>query len=118
MASRKRIFLAWSESMTKRCESTSVRNSTPGPRRRTRAEFLFEQATGQRGDGSAAVTAAIFWLKTRARWKETIATEHSGPDGKPIEIADQSAEIERKRIAARALLDETFGCDGNGGDAA
>src|SRR6478609_2205365 len=34
------------------------------------AEFLFEQATGQRGDGSAAVTAAIFWLKTRARWKE------------------------------------------------
>src|SRR5215216_4237130 len=54
------------------------------------AEFLFEQATGQRGEGS--VTAAIFWLKTRARWKETIATEHSGPDGRPIEIIDPQAE--------------------------
>src|SRR5829696_6786822 len=54
------------------------------------AEFLFEQASGQRGDGSAAVTAAIFWMKTRARWKETIATEHSGPDGGPIETAGLS----------------------------
>ena len=76
------------------------------------AEFLFEQATGQRGEGSGSVAAAIFWMKSRARWKETNATEHSGPDGKPIEIADQSAEIERRRIAARALLDETFGRDG------
>ncbi len=31
------------------------------------AESLFRKATG---DGSQAVTAAIFWLKTRARWKE------------------------------------------------
>ena len=31
------------------------------------AESLFKKATG---DGSQAVTAAIFWLKTRARWKE------------------------------------------------
>jgi hypothetical protein len=69
------------------------------------AEFLFEQATGQRGEGSGSVAAAIFWMKSRARWKETNATEHSGPDGRPIEVADQSAEIERRRIAARALLD-------------
>ena len=73
------------------------------------AEFLFEQATGQRGEGGGSVAAAIFWMKSRARWKETIAAEHSGPDGKPIEISDQSAEIERKRAAAKALLDETFG---------
>jgi hypothetical protein len=46
-----------------------------------------------------------------------IATELSGPDGKPIEIADQSAEIERKRIAARALLDEAFGSDAVAGAA-
>ena len=31
------------------------------------AESLFRKATG---DGSQAVTAAIFWLKTRANWKE------------------------------------------------
>ena len=31
------------------------------------AESLFRKATG---DGAQAVTAAIFWLKTRARWKE------------------------------------------------
>lgn len=82
------------------------------------AEFLFEQATGQRGDGSQAVTAAIFWMKTRGRWKETVATEHSGPDGKPIEITDPSVEIEARQAAAKALLDEAFGHDGNGGSAA
>jgi hypothetical protein len=31
------------------------------------AESLYRKATS---DGSQAVTAAIFWLKTRARWKE------------------------------------------------
>jgi hypothetical protein len=31
------------------------------------AESLYKKATG---DGSQSVTAAIFWLKTRARWKE------------------------------------------------
>ncbi len=32
------------------------------------AESLFRKATG---DGRESVTAAIFWLKTRARWKES-----------------------------------------------
>jgi len=36
------------------------------------AENLFRKATG---DGREAVIAAIFWLKTRARWKETNVTE-------------------------------------------
>ena len=31
------------------------------------AESLYRKATS---DGSQAVTAAIFWLKTRAQWKE------------------------------------------------
>jgi hypothetical protein len=31
--------------------------------------------------------AAIFWLKTRARWKETQSHEHSGVDGGEIRIA-------------------------------
>lgn len=36
------------------------------------AENLFRKATG---DGSQAVTAAIFWMKTRAGWKETAVNE-------------------------------------------
>ena len=46
------------------------------------AENLFRKATGE---GKEAVTAAIFWLKTRARWKEISVQEHTGPDGGPIE---------------------------------
>ena len=40
------------------------------------AEFLYRRATTE---GPQAVTAAIFWLKTRARWKETSLHEVSGP---------------------------------------
>jgi hypothetical protein len=36
------------------------------------AESLFRKATGE---GRESVTAAIFWLKTRARWKETTVNE-------------------------------------------
>ena len=39
------------------------------------AESLFRKATGE---GREAVTAAIFWLKTRARWKESSVHEHAG----------------------------------------
>ena len=39
------------------------------------AENLFRKATGE---GREAVTAAIFWLKTRAGWKETSVQEHTG----------------------------------------
>ncbi len=45
------------------------------------AECLFRKATGE---GRESVTAAIFWLKTRARWKETSIHELSGHDGGPI----------------------------------
>ena len=55
---------------------------------------LFRKATG---DGRESVTAAIFWLKARARWKETSINEHSGIDGKPIE---QVSEIRRIVISA------------------
>jgi predicted transcriptional regulator len=36
------------------------------------AENLYRKATGE---GREAVIAAIFWLKTRARWKETVVNE-------------------------------------------
>lgn len=39
------------------------------------AESLFRKATGE---GRQSVTAAIFWLKTRARWKETAVHEVNG----------------------------------------
>jgi hypothetical protein len=38
------------------------------------AENLYRKATG---DGREAVIAAIFWLKTRAGWKETVVNEHT-----------------------------------------
>jgi hypothetical protein len=39
------------------------------------AENLYRKATGE---GREAVTAAIFWLKTRAGWKETLVQEMRG----------------------------------------
>lgn len=44
------------------------------------AGTLFSQA--KRGN----MTAAIFWLKTRAGWKETQVNEFGGIDGKPIPL--------------------------------
>jgi hypothetical protein len=46
------------------------------------AENLYRKATG---DGRESVTAAIFWLKARARWKEVLVNEHAGVPGQPIE---------------------------------
>lgn len=42
------------------------------------AGALFNNAIG------GNVAAQIFWLKTRARWKETQTVEHTGADGKPL----------------------------------
>lgn len=39
------------------------------------AESLYRKAIGE---GRESVTAAIFWLKTRARWKETSVHELAG----------------------------------------
>ncbi len=58
------------------------------------AENLFRKASG---DGRVSVTAAIFWLKARARWKETTLNEHTGLDGKPIA---QVTEVRRIIVSA------------------
>lgn len=47
------------------------------------AENLYRKATG---DGRESVTAGIFWLKTRAGWKETTAHELAGKDGGPVAL--------------------------------
>jgi transposase len=41
---------------------------------------LYEQAK------NGNITAMIFWLKTRAGWKETQVQEHTGPDGTPLVV--------------------------------
>jgi hypothetical protein len=51
------------------------------------AENLYRKATG---DGREAVIAAIFWLKTRAGWRETNVHEVSGPNGAPIDVVEHS----------------------------
>lgn len=45
------------------------------------AGTLFQQAK----NGNTA--AAIFWLKTRARWKETSTHEVTGAEGGPLQIS-------------------------------
>lgn len=60
------------------------------------AQSLYKKATGE---GASAVTAAIFWLKTRAGWKETVVNEHSGPDGGPIEMREVS-DLDRAKAMA------------------
>src|ERR1700704_3889110 len=47
------------------------------------AENLYRRATGE---GREAVIAAIFWLKTRAGWRETNVHEIGGLNNRPIEI--------------------------------
>jgi hypothetical protein len=59
------------------------------------AEFLFRKATTE---GTQAVTAAIFWMKSRAGWKEASVYEVSGRDRGPIEISEHNP-----RQLARAI---------------
>lgn len=51
------------------------------------ARSLFKKATG---DGAQSVTAAIFWLKTQAGWKEPIVI--SGDADNPITFANADAK--------------------------
>jgi hypothetical protein len=50
------------------------------------AQSLFRIATSH---GREAVSAAIFWLKARANWKETSVHEHAGSQGQPLQRADE-----------------------------
>jgi len=47
------------------------------------AESLYRKAMG---DGPQSVTACIFWLKTRARWKETMLDEQAAASERPTVI--------------------------------
>ena len=65
------------------------------------AENLFRKATGE---GREAVTAAIFWLKARAGWKETMQTEISGPGGQPLEPVTRVERIIMAPLTRRTDL--------------
>ncbi|MHB1266405.1 MAG: hypothetical protein ACYCY2_02240 [Acidithiobacillus ferriphilus] len=57
------------------------------------AGALFRMATDPKG-GMKAVTAQIFWLKTRARWRETANLEVSGVDGSPFQLVISKTDNE------------------------
>jgi len=62
------------------------------------AESLYRKALG---DGSQSVTAAIFWLKTRAHWKETIVSEVSHDVADPIKALMQRIAENGRRVFDR-----------------
>ena len=65
------------------------------------AKNLFVHATGT---GPGAVTAAIFWAKTRMGWRETNHTEITGKDGGPIALTDLSKLTDEQLAALEPVL--------------
>lgn len=59
------------------------------------AESLYRKALG---DGSQSVTAAIFWLKTRAHWKETVVNEVTHTVADPIKAMMERIAAQGTRI--------------------
>ena len=64
------------------------------------AENLYRRATGE---GREAVTAAIFWLKARAQWKERTVSEITTPPDSPIAALMQRIAETGRRIHDRPL---------------
>jgi len=59
---------------------------------------LFQKATSHKMS-SAAVNAAIFWLKTQAGWKETNVSEFTGKDGAAIDVSGMNPVQRTQRLA-------------------
>lgn len=59
------------------------------------AQSLFRKAIGS---GNQSVTAAIFWLKTRAGWREVIVNENVGPNGGPQQINHEHHLMDEKQL--------------------
>ena len=66
------------------------------------ASGLYKNATtGTSTCPGGNVTAQIFFLKTRARWRETSRHEVTGPDGEPIAHAHEIKDLEN--LSAKEL---------------
>lgn len=70
----------------------------------TVAGQLYKQATGQLGNTSHAVTAAIFWMKTRGKWSERQRSPVSAPDEK-IEITAERVVAELAKMGFGSIDD-------------
>ena len=77
------------------------------------AGALFKNATEHNN-----VQAQIFWMKTRARWRETAHTiEHTGLNGAPIrtetktEVTHYAMDEATARRVAEVLITSGAGCD-------
>ena len=66
------------------------------------AQSLFNRAV--KGDGAAATSAAIFWLKTRAGWREKDVHEVTGPNGGPIQTFNLSSLTDAQLDALEPVL--------------
>lgn len=72
------------------------------------AGALFRMATDPKG-GMKAVTAQIFWLKTRARWKESSSVELSGVNGAAIQSYAVNINAASQDEIKRLLAEEKAG---------
>jgi hypothetical protein len=59
------------------------------------AESLYRKAIGE---GRESVVAAIFWLKTRARWKETMVSEITHDVADPLTALMQRIAEQGRRV--------------------
>jgi hypothetical protein len=59
------------------------------------AENLYRKALGE---GRESVVAAIFWLKTRARWKETMVSEITHDVADPLSALMQRIAEQGRRV--------------------
>jgi hypothetical protein len=76
------------------------------------AESLFQKATGNHPQ---SVTAGIFWLKTRAGWKDTTRHEHTGANGGPLQHVDLASLKADDLARLEGILGPLLG-SGEGGD--
>ncbi len=67
------------------------------------AQNLYRMATGQ---GREALGAACFWLKTRAKWRETSEVRVTGKDGGAIETNGTDPEARSVLAELKAELAE------------
>jgi hypothetical protein len=67
------------------------------------AESLYRKATGE---GREAVIAAIFWLKTRARWTECPVAEVVRVPDDPLPLLMQRIAMQGRRIHDRTIVEK------------
>jgi len=67
------------------------------------AQALFKKAIS---NAPQSVSAAIFWLKCRARWKPVDGVELTGKDGEPLPTGQESiTKAEFEEIARKIISD-------------